>query len=267
MELTTFASGSTGNCALVSTGQTRVLIDAGISFLKLKTFLNDLGYAPEALSGVLITHEHSDHIKGLSTLVKRTELPVFAPRRVATELWRRLPETDGCVQVVPVDEPFFLGELRVTAFETPHDTPQSVGYRFDDPSGSAAVCTDLGHVPESVRAALAGVDTALIECNHDITRLKLGPYPVSLKRRILSDHGHLCNEVCGELAVFLARQGAKTLVLGHISKECNTPDKALKVVGSALDAAGCGGVALYAAPSEGLLRVPVKGGEPCLRSN
>lgn len=243
------------------------MIDAGISFLKLKTFLNDLGYAPEALSGVLITHEHSDHIKGLSTLVKRTELPVFAPRRVATELWRRLPETDGCVQVVLVDEPFFLGELRVTAFETPHDTPQSVGYRFDDPSGSAAVCTDLGHVPESVRAALAGVDTALMECNHDITRLKLGPYPVSLKRRILSDHGHLCNEVCGELAVFLARQGAKTLVLGHISKECNTPDKALKVVGSALDAAGCGGVALYAAPAEGLLRVPVKGGEPCLRSN
>lgn len=267
MELTTFASGSTGNCALVSAGRTRVLVDAGISFLKLKTFLRALGCTPEELSGVLITHEHSDHIKGLSTLVKRTELPVFAPRRVAVELWRRLPETDGCIQTVPVDEPFFLGDVRVTAFETPHDTPQSVGYRFDGKTGAAAVCTDLGHVPESVRCVMAGVDTALIECNHDVERLRLGPYPISLKRRILSERGHLCNEDCGDLAVFLAREGARTLVLGHISKENNTPDLALETVGAALAAADCGGVTLLAAPAEGILRVPVKGGEVCLPSN
>lgn len=263
MELVTFASGSTGNCALVSAGETRVLIDAGISFLKLKTFLQDLELAPEDLSGVLITHEHSDHIKGLSTLVKRTALPVLAPHRVAAELWRRLPETDGCVQVIPVDEPFCVGNVQVTAFETPHDTPQSVGYRFEGGAGSLAVCTDLGHVPDSVRRALTGVDAALIECNHDVTRLKLGPYPVSLKRRILSDRGHLSNEACGALAVFLAEHGTKALALGHISKESNTPQKALGAVADALDQAGFGDLPLFAAPAEGMLRLTVKGGAPC----
>lgn len=264
MELITFASGSTGNCALVSAGDTHVLMDAGISFLKLKAFLAETGLAPEELSGVLITHEHSDHIKGLSTLVKRTELPVFAPRRVAAELWRRLPETDGCVQVIPVGEAFSVGTLLVTAFETPHDTPQSVGYRLTDGQTALGICTDLGYVPDTVRQALAGVDAALIESNHDVTRLKLGPYPVSLKRRILSDRGHLSNEAGGELAVFLAGQGAKALVLGHISKESNTPKKALETVGGALSRAGFGDLPLFAAPAEGMLRLTVRGGAPCL---
>jgi len=221
--------------------------------------------APEELAGVLITHEHSDHIKGLSTLVKKTEIPVFAPHRVGAELWRRLPETDGCVQTVPVDEPFCVGGLAVTAFETPHDTPQSVGYRIDSGESALGICTDLGHVPDSVRQALSGVDAALIESNHDVIRLKFGPYPVALKRRILSDHGHLSNEACGELAVFLAQNGADTLVLGHISKENNTPEKALDVVGAALEAAGFGTLPLFAAPAEGVLRVEVKGGKHACR--
>lgn len=265
MELVTFASGSTGNCALVSGGGTHVLIDAGLSFLKLKTFLRDVGLLPEDLSGVLITHEHNDHTKGLSTLLKRTSLPLYAPRRVSVELWRRLPETDGCVQVIPVGETFLLGRLSVTAFETPHDTPQSVGYRISDGTSTVGVCTDLGHVPETVRQALLGVDAALIECNHDITRLKLGPYPVSLKRRILSDRGHLSNEACARWAVDLAAHGTGALVLGHISQESNTPKLALKVVGEALQEAGYGYVSLSAAPAEGLLRLEVKGGVPCSR--
>lgn len=265
MELIVFASGSTGNCALVTAGRTHVLIDVGISFLKLKTFLQDEGLLLEDLSGVFITHEHNDHIKGLPTLLKRTSLPLYTPRRVAAELWRRMTETDGCIQTIPVDEPFFLGQLEVTAFETPHDTPQSVGYRLTEGETSLGICTDLGHVPESVREALAGVDAALIECNHDITRLKLGPYPVSLKRRILSDCGHLSNESCGELAVYLAQQGAKDLVLGHISKESNTPKKAVEVVRGALDRAGFSEVSVSAAPPEGRLALSVKGGAACSR--
>lgn len=265
MELVTFASGSTGNCALISGGNTHVLLDSGISFLKLKAFLHDVGLAPEELSGILITHEHNDHTKGLSTLLKRTGLFVYAPRRVSSELWRRFPESDGKQVVIPVGEPFPLGELIVTAFETPHDTPQSVGYRISHELSTIGFCTDLGHVPDTVRGAMLGVDAALIECNHDITRLKLGPYPVSLKRRILSDCGHLSNETCAQLAVELAAHGAKDLVLGHISKESNTPKLALKVVGSALEEAGYGDVSLCAAPPEGLLRVEVKGGASCLR--
>lgn len=265
MELVTFASGSTGNCSLISGGNTHILVDTGISFLKLKTFLRDLGLTPEVLSGVLITHEHNDHIKGLTTLLKHTELCLYAPRGVSSELWRRFPESDGKRVVIPIGEPFPLGELTVTAFETPHDTSQSVGYRISDGTSSLGYCTDLGHVSDSVREALMGVDAALIECNHDITRLKLGPYPVSLKRRILSDRGHLSNGACAELAVFLASHGAGALALGHISKESNTPKLALKVVGEALEAAGYGHVSLSAAPAEGLLRIPVKGGAPCSR--
>lgn len=267
MKLITFASGSTGNCTLIDAGETKLLIDAGISFLKIKTFLRDVGYVPEDISGILITHEHNDHIKGLPTLLKHTEIPLYAPRTVAAELWRRLPEGDGKLNVIPVEEPFSLGSLKVTAFETPHDTPQSVGYRLSDGACAVGVCTDLGYVPESVRSYLLGVDAALIECNHDPTRLKLGPYPLSLKRRILSDRGHLSNEACAALAVEMASRGTTQLVLGHISKESNTARLALKVVGTALEKAGYGNVFLSAAPPEGLLGVSLKGGEVCLPSN
>lgn len=267
MELITFASGSTGNCALIDGGETKLLIDAGISFLKIKTFLQDVGCVPEDISGILITHEHNDHIKGLPTLLKHTEIPLYAPRTVASELWRRLPESDGKLNIIPVEESFSVGNLKVTAFETPHDTPQSVGYRLSDGVCSLGICTDLGHVPENVRAHLLGVDAALIECNHDPTRLKLGSYPLSLKRRILSDRGHLSNEACAAFAVELASMGTAQLVLGHISKESNTPKLALKTVGEALEKAGYENVFLTAAPPEGLLSISVKGGKVCLPSN
>lgn len=267
MEITTFASGSTGNCALVTAGETRLLIDAGISFLKIKTFLGQMDCTPGQIDGVLITHEHNDHIKGLQTLLRHTDIPLFAPRTVASRLWGMLPDSDGKLNVIPVQDGFQVKDLRLTAFETPHDTPQSVGYRIEADDSIFCFCTDLGHVTDEVLDHLLGADAVVIECNHDVTRLKLGPYPPSLKRRILSDHGHLSNEACANLAVTLAEHGTGQIILGHISKESNTPRLAAKVVGRALEEAGHGDVFLTPAPAEGRLTIQVKGGKQCLPSS
>ncbi|NCC68590.1 MAG: hypothetical protein EOM14_10445 [Clostridia bacterium] len=146
-------------------------------------------------------------------------------------------------------EPVILGDISVTAFQTMHDTPESVGYRIDAES-SFGLCTDLGCITDAVREALCGVAAAVIESNHDEDMLRYGAYPAFLKRRILSDHGHLSNEKSGELAGFLAQNGAKTLVLGHLSRENNTPEKAHKTVCDSLEAANCRPELLVAPPSE-----------------
>lgn len=265
MEVTTFASGSSGNCALVTAGSTRLLIDAGISFLKIKQYLGMQGCTPADIGGILITHEHSDHIKGLKTLLKRTDIPLYAPRTLASRLWGMLPESDGKLQVIPLEQDVTLGDVRITAFPTPHDTPQSVGYRLEDGERTFCLCTDLGHVTDTVLDHLTGADAAVIEANHDLEMLRLGPYPVYLKRRILSDRGHLSNDACAHLAVTLAEHGTNQLVLGHISKENNTPRLACRTVGEALEATGHGDVDLTAAPAEGCLTIPVGGRTPCSR--
>lgn len=267
MEVTTFASGSTGNSALIVAGGTRLLIDAGISFLKLRIFLEQMELTPDDIDGVLITHEHNDHIKGLQTLLRRSRIPLFAPRTVASRLWGMLPESDGRLETIPTEETFSIGDVCITAFPTPHDTPQSVGYRMEDGESTFCLCTDLGCVTDTVLDHLIGVDAAVIESNHDITRLKLGPYPVSLKRRILSDHGHLSNEACAQLAVTMAEHGTKQFILGHISKECNTPQLATCAVVQALSEAGHADVYVAPAPAEGRLTIPVKGRKSCCRSN
>ncbi len=265
MEVTTFASGSSGNCALVTAGETRLLIDAGISFLKIRQYLGMNGCTPEAIDGILITHEHSDHIKGLKTLLKRTDIPLFAPRTVASRLWGMLPESDGKLNPIPVETEITLGDLRFTAFPTPHDTPQSVGYRLEDGTHTFCLCTDLGHVTDVVLDYLTDADAVVIEANHDEEMLKLGPYPVPLKRRILSDNGHLSNHACARLAVTLAEHGTEQFVLGHISKENNTPRLAYDTVAEALNRSGHGDTYLAAAPAEGCLTIPVGRRTPCSR--
>ena len=248
MRAVTFASGSGGNCTLVSQGDTHILIDAGISMKRIVACLADRGLTPAELGGVFITHEHSDHVSGLGMLLKHYPLRVFAPRTVAARLCGQLPQAEERLTVLHTLIPLSLHDMTVTAFHTPHDTDESVGYRFDSAEGSFGFCTDLGQVTEEVRGALRGVTGAVIECNHDEEMLRHGPYPVYLKRRILSDHGHLSNEMCGALAVFLAENGAGELILGHISRENNTPQRAYAAVQAALTAAGLSPTVLIAPP-------------------
>ena len=234
MLLTTFASGSTGNCLLLSLGGVHVLIDAGISWRRICGNLRLSGVAPEQLAGVAVTHSHSDHISGLATMAKYSDVPILAPPLVAEELCRMVPGTQRLIRRIPVGEDIPLGAVTLRAFHTPHDTAESVGYRLACGEEAFAVATDMGHVTPEILEQLSGAQVALIEANHDPELLKSGPYPLQLKRRILSDRGHLSNEACASLAAALAERGARYLILGHLSRENNRPDLALRTVTEAV---------------------------------
>ena len=238
MRITVFASGSTGNCALVEAGGERLLIDAGISLRRISGFLAAEGLSPADIACVLITHEHADHGSGLPMLTKKYGTRVVAPRTVAARLRGMLPAVADYIDVIRTLEPFAVGGAEVTAFHTLHDTDESVGYRIEADGASFGLCTDLGCLTDEVLDAMCGVEAAVIESNYDEQMLCDGPYPVYLKRRILSDHGHLSNEDAGRLAVRLAESGARGLNLGHLSREYNRPDKALAAVSAALAEAG-----------------------------
>lgn len=253
MKLSVYASGSSGNCLLLSSGSTHILIDAGISKRRIEGSLAQSGLSMREIGGVLITHEHSDHISGLKMLLKYYALPVYAPRTVANRLRGCLPEAEPYLRVIPVNESFDIGDLTVTAFHTPHDTDESVGYRVQS-GGVFALATDMGHVTEEVLNALSGADAVLIESNHDEEMLRYGPYPVYLKRRILSDSGHLSNACCAELARALALGGTKQIILGHLSRENNTPALAMQ---AARESTAGLPVELYCAPVYGCLSLPV----------
>ena len=260
MQITVFASSSSGNCLLVRSGDTCVLLDAGISMRRMGTALARLGLTWQNIDGVLITHEHSDHISGLKTLLKYHSIPLYAPHTVASRVCGISPGAVDCMRVIPVGQPFIIGQMRITAFHTPHDTDESVGYRVEG-DGVFALATDMGCVTEEVFSGLSGADTVLIEANHEEELLLNGPYPPQLKRRILSDHGHLSNTSCAGLARRLAENGTRRIVLGHLSKENNRPEIAERTVQQALFGTG---VELYCAPPDGLLTVPVEGRAPCL---
>lgn len=257
MTFTVFASGSSGNCSLISEGNTHILLDAGISLRRIRTALSASALTPEALAGVLITHEHNDHISGIPMLTKHCGRPLFAPCASATFMSRADAGVEAYMHRIREDAEFSLGALHIRCFPTPHDAECSVGYRFESESGSFGYCTDCGCLSDAVMEGLLGCDAALIEANHDEELLRYGSYPVSLKRRILSDRGHLSNENAAKLAVALADSGCRSLILGHLSKENNRPALAYDTVRSALDEAGFANVGLSVAPPLGSVRVEV----------
>lgn len=237
MKVYTLASGSGGNSCLLVDNGTTVLIDAGISFKRIRSSLDALGYSPHQLSAVLITHEHSDHICGLNTFIKYFDIPVFAPRTVANHLRWSIAGIDDLIRELDVHRENKIGSLSVLPFHTPHDTPESVGYRIRG-SSVFGYCTDCGHITDEMLEGLNGCGTVLIEANHNIDKLIAGPYPAPLKRRILSDRGHLSNDASAELALFLLNSGTRQFVLAHLSSENNTPSLAYDTVRHALQRAG-----------------------------
>lgn len=257
MRVSFFSSGSGGNCALVSAGPCRLLLDAGLSAKAIRQALADVGTAPAELDGILITHEHKDHVSGLTVLLKRDPLPVYAPGTVALHLSRSYPGVAAYLRCVQPEQPFELAGARVVCFPTPHDTPQSVGWRIETPEGTVALATDTGHVTDTMRRYLRGADVAVIEANHDEDMLRMGPYPMALKQRVLSKNGHLSNAACAHLARELAESGTGTIVLAHLSRENNTPAAARQTVAAALEGTD---TRLYVAPERARLDVEVR---PC----
>lgn len=259
MRIVTFASGSTGNCCLVSDGGVNVLIDAGISARRIVQGLGVLGLAPQDVCGVLITHEHSDHISGLPVLVKRTGMRIFAPSELGEVLKRVKPELSESIDYIPPDGGLCVGDVRITAFPTPHDASASFGYRIEG-SEVFAFATDTGHISDELLEGIQGADTVVIEANHDKVMLKNGPYPPFLKQRVLSKHGHLSNDDCAKLACLLADSGTRQIILGHLSQQNNTPEAAETAVSEALSGRN---VKIYTAPANKLLEVLIGDGVQC----
>ena len=238
MNIALFASGSSGNCALVSDGDTHILLDAGISARRICGALQALALSPADISGVLLTHEHTDHICGVATLTKQHRLPLYASHGTAEALCRKSSCVSDVLRVIPRAGAFDIGNARITVFPTSHDATESIDFRVDHDGASIGILTDTGFVTPEAEQTLAGVDLMVLESNHDVDRLRSGPYPYSLKARILGDEGHLSNDAAAEFAVRMARCGTRCIVLAHLSRDNNTPAMALNAVAAALDGTG-----------------------------
>ena len=233
MRLVSIASGSSGNCIYIGSEEHHLLIDDGISGRQAEKGLNALGLKPEDLDGILVTHEHSDHVKGLGVFSRRYGLPVYATAGTIGAIRRdsslgALPE--GIFHEIRREADFCIGDLVVHPFAVPHDAADPVAYRVSCGEKRAAVVTDLGEYDERILGELQELDAVLVEANHDIRMLQAGPYPWPLKARILGEKGHICNETAGQLICRILHDNMKAILLGHLSKENNYPALALETV-------------------------------------
>lgn len=230
IEVQTLASGSSGNALLIRSAGSRLLVDAGISCRRIERLLAASGLGVGDLDGLLLTHEHGDHVRGLPTLRSRhPSLRLYATPGTARACAARYGWEMRCVPVASGRE-LGIGDVRVTPFRSSHDAAEPVNYRFDWPGLSLVLLTDLGTWGGQEREALAGCRVALIESNYDGDMLRLGPYPAHLKRRVASDRGHLSNRQARQLLETPAASGLESVVLLHLSAENNQPALALAEV-------------------------------------
>ncbi|HCO61978.1 MAG TPA: MBL fold metallo-hydrolase [Clostridiales bacterium] len=226
LKMATLASGSSGNCAVVSDGRSHVLLDAGISARRITTGLRALEIDPKGLSGVLITHEHTDHVSGLAVLCRQLDVELYATEGTARQICWKNPELESRFRVFDPGERFGVAGLVVDTFATSHDCACPVGYAVGDGVRRMALCTDTGMVPRQAAECIRGVQLLVGEFNYDLEMLQMGAYPYHLKERIRGESGHLSNEMGAKLAAWAVEQGASRLVLAHLSKENNLPEKA-----------------------------------------
>jgi phosphoribosyl 1,2-cyclic phosphodiesterase len=234
------ASGSRGNCAIVASSRTRLLIDAGISCRETFKRIRSLGDDPRALFAILITHEHSDHVYGLAMLAKKLRIPVFMTGATHAAWARAVRQQTGERPILERFERFEsgqrfqVGDIEVRPFTIPHDAADPVGFTFRAEGCKVSIATDLGYLPANVRDHLRNSDILVMESNHDVEMLRVGPYPWSVKQRVASNVGHLSNE---KLAHFFAKDydnGATFVVLAHLSEQNNHPEIARREAEKAL---------------------------------
>lgn len=227
IEFTTLASGSEGNCTYVGTENTKVLIDVGISCSKVEQFLKQINVDPSSLTAIFITHEHTDHIKGVSVLSRKYNIPIFATEGTFEALIEKFSNIKNSNKnFVYADEPIILNDLYLMPFDIPHDAKQPVAYFIKYNNFKLSILTDLGHISPNVIQNIKYSNAIILESNYDETMLKNGPYPAVLKNRILGDYGHISNEVSAKFLAAVFNQNLKNVFLAHISKNNNTPDLA-----------------------------------------
>ena len=237
-ELCPLFSGSTGNSYYIGSKSSGILVDIGRSCKQVTTVMQRCGIDPLSVQGILITHEHSDHISGLRVFASKYHIPVFASKGTLGAL-----ESMGILNdkypAYTIEDTLELAGMHVNAFRTPHDCAESYGYRIrTEDDKVVTVATDLGCVTPEIEENLLGADLAVVESNHDVGMLRTGPYPYTLKRRILSDYGHLSNTACAELLPTLFEHGTKRFMLAHLSRENNTPDIARQTAVCGMQMAG-----------------------------
>lgn len=233
------ASGSSGNSIYFGSDNTHILIDTGISNKRIEEGLKNLGLKVSDLSGVLITHEHSDHIQGLRTLTKKYQIPIYATKGTLDYIKAKkiIEGNEDLCNVISADTKITIDDIDARVFKISHDASEPVGFRLSTAGKSVAVATDMGVYDEYIVDKLQDLDAILLEANHDIRMLEAGPYPYHLKRRILGSKGHLCNEIAGKLLARILNDNIKHVLLGHLSKENNYPSLAYETVKVEIDEA------------------------------
>jgi phosphoribosyl 1,2-cyclic phosphodiesterase len=238
------ASGSRGNCAIVASACTRILVDTGISCRETFKRMKTLGEDPYSLSAILITHEHSDHIYGLATLAKKLRIPVFMTGATHQAWARALRNENGERPQLEKFERFEsghgfqVGDIAVRPFTIPHDAADPVGFTFRAEGIKVGFVTDLGYLPASVRDHLRGCDMLVMESNHDLEMLRVGPYPWAVKQRVMSRVGHLSNEALADFFINDYDNSATFVVLAHLSEQNNHPEIARREAEKALATRG-----------------------------
>lgn len=232
-------SGSSGNSIYVGTEKTNVLVDAGLSGKRVSNSLREIGISPKEINALLVTHEHIDHIRGVGVMSRMFNIPVYAN----TNTWESMQNIIGNIsndniRIIDNSIPFTIGDIEVKPFSTPHDAADPFGYCFFNDGTKISIATDIGHVSDCVFDSIKDSNLILLESNHDVEMLKFGPYPYALKRRILSDVGHLSNDSAGEAIVKLLRDKRMTVILGHLSEQNNYPELAYRTVVSILEENG-----------------------------
>lgn len=233
-------SGSSGNSILIASDEARILIDAGLPGKKIDEALKSIGENPQDLNGIFITHEHSDHIKGVGVLSRKFDIPIYA----CDQTWVAMESSIGKIKehnikVMDRRSTVEINDLSIKSFNIPHDAAAPDGYTVYSKGKQASVATDFGTFTQEIYDSIKDSEVILLESNHDVNMLKYGPYPYSLKRRILSEIGHLSNEDCGSAIVNIVKNSlGKKIVLGHLSNTNNHPDLAYQTVLNVLNERG-----------------------------
>ena len=221
-------SGSSGNATYIGCDNVHILLDAGVSGSRVTAELQRVGVDPSMLNAILVTHEHSDHIKGIGIISRKYDLPVYATEGTWAGMYSKIGNIPAKnVRFIQPAQDFYVGPIDITPFPIPHDAGQPVGYTFELSGAKLAVATEVGGPRESWMKYIYGAGAVILESNYDPGMLTSGPYPYDLKKRIMGKHGHLSNADAGEIAVELARRGTRQIILAHLSKENNYPALAL----------------------------------------
>ena len=233
MRICSIASGSSGNCIYVGSDATHLLVDVGISGKRTEAGLKELDLSMRDIDGVFITHEHADHVAGLGVLGRKYNMPIYATKGTIEAIKRNsslgeIPEE--LFMLVSADEKIIIKDLVCNPMKISHDAAEPVAYRISHGKKKVGIITDLGTYDDYTVESLKGMDALLLEANHDVNMLQVGPYPYHLKKRILGERGHLSNEMAGQLLCSLLHEKLQAVILGHLSKENNLPELAYEAV-------------------------------------